>query len=106
MRSLKKLNAAAGTSFTRWDQVVEGLKFVGMLAEHGHQPFCDILKPTTGTNRNERGILTEYAIIRNCDCKEPQTRDDTCRCSHSREQHDVHSNCLAWRCPCEAFDAV
>ena len=61
--SLKKLNAAAGTSFTRWDQVVEALK-------------------------------------------EPQTRDDTCRCSHSREQHDVHLKCLAWRCPCEAFDAV
>ena len=26
MRSLKKLNAAAGTSYTRWAQVVEALK--------------------------------------------------------------------------------
>ena len=29
MRSLKKLNAAAGTSFTRWEQVVAALKKKG-----------------------------------------------------------------------------
>ena len=32
MRSLKKLNAAAGTSYTRWEQVVEMLKDVAPMA--------------------------------------------------------------------------
>ena len=45
MRSLKKLNAAAGTTYTRWEQVVEALrrepvdKFDGT-GEHAFAPVC------------------------------------------------------------------
>ena len=72
MRSLRKLNAAAGTSYTRWAQVVNNLKFVAMILSHGHQPDCDILKDAVRIERNDRGALTKHAIIRNCDCKETE----------------------------------
>ena len=49
--------------------MVKALKLLATLAEHGHQPDCDILKPRVMTEPNDHGVLTEYAIIRNCDCQ-------------------------------------
>ena len=46
MRSLKKLNAAAGTAFTRWEQVVESLEAAVVLKRFYGQsgmPFTDKL---------------------------------------------------------------
>ena len=59
LRSLKKFNAAAGSAFTRWEQVVKDLEFVAMLNDQGHdRRNCDILKPHEMlTGPNERGIL-------------------------------------------------
>ena len=37
MRSLKKLNAAAGTSYTRWKQVVAAVRVCGC-GDSGHKP--------------------------------------------------------------------
>ena len=68
MRSLKKLNAAAGTSYTRWNQVVDAIKVPKQIAHECFSPVCSTMVcPKCGECPNRCGFdLEEHSPHDDC----------------------------------------